>query len=95
MVLETVEYVCEFHTSSFIAVNRSFLGLNQASCKVFFEPLKIHDLFFDRVLHNEPVDTDLPSLADSVSSVNSLKILHRIPFMLCKDDGVCSSESKS
>ena len=54
-----------------------------------------HDLLLERPLRDEPVDVDDLLLSESMSSIHSLQILHRVPIVLDEDDRIRSCEVES
>lgn len=91
MLLEAVEEVSELHAVSGAAV----LGLDKAPGQILFEPLQIHDLLLEGILHDQSIDADLARLPDSVRAVDGLEIFHGVPVMLSEEHSVSTGQSEA
>lgn len=95
MFLETLEQVGELKVCHICCRNIAATCLNQTLGKVLLKSLQVHDLVLNRVSHDQAEDIDCASLADTMSSIHSLQVVHRVPIVLHEYDDISASQCKT
>ena len=95
MFLETLEQVSELKVCYICGRNIAATSLNQTLGKVLLKSLQVHDLVLNRVSHDQAEDIDCASLADTMSSIHSLQVVHRVPIVLHEDDNISASQCEA
>ena len=91
-MLEGLDQTISICVFFFFFIISDCFALDDPSAEVSLEQLEVHDLRFDGVNGDHPVDCDDPLLPDTMCTVDGLDVLERVPVMLHEDHSVGTRE---